>query len=139
MIPEKTDNFTIDEFLNNEKMIENYLELLKNEDIDPSVYMTMMYLMHNNIHTVKSILVLADVLGRKGILQIGKEGEITIDGDTLTAEEKISLTESFCLVREIAPYLERLGNEEIEALSALFLNEVLGSDKNINTDSEEVQ
>jgi len=139
MINKKAKGLTIEQYADNVGMLESYLGLLQDEDIDDSAYIMMMYLMRNNVFMVKSILVLADYLSKNGLLNVTENGDIVIKGEEIDANEKFALTETFCFIKDITPFMEKIGAEELEMLSILFQNEMLKSVDDTNSNDNEVQ
>lgn len=139
MIKEKAEKLSIEQYADNNLMLENYLWLLRDNDIDPSTYIEMMYLMRNNIFMVKAILILGDYLSRNGLLEITDDSQIILKNEELDQNEIFALTETFRLIGDITPYMAQVGEEELELLNVLFENDVLRQCGEIHTDSEEVQ
>ena len=65
--------------------------------------------------------------------------DIVIKGEEIDANEKFALTETFCLIKDITPFMEKIGAEELEMLSILFQNEMLKSVDDTNSNDNEVQ
>lgn len=139
MIKEKAEKLSIEQYADNNLMLESYLELLRDNDIDPSTYIEMMYLMRNNIFMVKAILILGDYLSKRGLLEITDDSQIILKGEEIDQNEVFALTETFRLIGDITPYMAQVGEEELELLNILFENEILKQCGEIHTDSEEVQ
>lgn len=139
MIDKKAKGLTIEQYADNVGMLESYLGLLQDEDVDDAAYIMMMYLMRNNVFMVKSVLVLADYLSKNGLLNVTENGDIVIKGEEIDANEKFALTETFCLIKDITPFMEKIGAEELEMLSILFQNEMLKSVDDTNSNDNEVQ
>ncbi len=139
MIKEKAEKLSVEQYADNNLMLENYLWLLKDSDIDPSTYIEMMYLMRNNIFMVKAILILGDYLTKHGLLEITDDAKIMLKGEEIDRNENFALTESFRFISDITPYMAQVGEEELELLDVLFENDILRQCGEMPTDSEEVQ
>lgn len=143
MILEKIKGLTLEDYLNNEKMLKKYLQIMEDESIDPEVYIELMALMRTNMFMLKTILVFGDELSKSGILKLQDNGDLIISGEKLRQDETLAVHESLTFVKDAENYIEEISAHELELLSIMFLDGIskgLSENEDLNDcDVKEVQ
>jgi len=143
MILEKAKGLTLEDYLDNEKMLKKYLQIMEDENIDPEIYIELMALMRTNMFMLKTILVFGDELSKNGILKLQDNGDLTISGEKLKQDEALAIHESLTFVKDAEDYIEEISGHELELLSIMFLDNIgksLSESEDLNDcDVKEVQ
>lgn len=137
MIIDKIKNFSLENYINNDISLENFFELLKDNDLPEEVYTQLLCMMRQISVLAHSVMFLTDLATKRGILDISA-GKMSVEGKDLSQEDEYFMTEAACFIVSFSKYMDQLHDQENVLLTTLLLNEMFGNGNEINPESEDM-
>ena len=133
MIADKIKNFSLEDYIKNDMSLENFFELLKDNDLPEEVYIQLLCMMRQISVLAHSVMFLTDLATKKGALDISA-GKMSVEGKDLSPEDEYFMSEAACFIVSFSKYMEQLHNQENALLTVLLFNEMFNQ---INPESED--